>query len=1016
MLNTYHNPKNIIPKLFLVTLLLCASTLLRAQNSVAIGSTDVKTDAVLWLNGDGGQGLLLPVADKDTFTPDNTTANGEGMMIYDATDNMVYFWTGAAWQAVSGGGGAADNWGTQTAVTDGATITGTGVSGNAIKLIDGTGTDQILVWDGSNWGLEAKLAGTDSQDLSLSVNDLSLTGDPTPAAIDLTPYLDNTDAQVAAEVPFDNAISGLTATQVQAALDEIAADVQAGVGLPVMTDAQIIVSNGATPTASDMTGDATISNMGVVTIANNAIDSTNIADGAIIGADISSTANIDVSKLAGGAFGDILATNGVGAPIWQPAGVSIIGESSTTLYAGTGSGNTGGQSTFIGGLSGASNTAGFNTFLGYQSGQLNTIGTSNVFVGGESGLNNISGANNTFLGYAAGRNINTSGDSLTLIGSGSSVSANGLNNATAIGAGAVVGASNSLVLGSVGTNIQFDGELRPADDPGATGQVLTSQGVGATPIWGSTGAAATLQSAYDGGGDIQMGAGEVLNIRSAGGADFFHLIESTNRVGIGMNAPDYAVDIQSGLGMGASQLLRLATAHTNSPVDLVGQGTGSGSFRIRSAGGAGHLIFQTGALNRMIINSAGDVGIGYPGASIPEKLTIWDGNIAIGADLGIDAYTRYMADNVAENWAVGTENTGNGDFIISNAADLSDPKLFIEVGTGNVGIGTATPTSELHLRGSNNATDGTNGVFLDIQNASNTTDAVSGIRFTGSSIDTYQKTAIMVPYTTGSWGISDMIFALNDVGNNTNVSITDARMVIKSSGEIAMGAMTLLTETNQLNLGIGTNSVGSTNGITFWENSTFGMSLGYDGTGSGAANKISIYNNVSTEIFRFEHGGNAYKAGGGSWTTLSDRRVKKDIRSYNKGLKELLQIKPVYFKYNIKSGYSNTNQVYVGVIAQEIKEVLPFTVKESGKLLDSSPILEYDGSSLTYLSIKAIQEQQTIIESQGVEIEILKEQLSAMKSAKATSSIETTSSDELQTLKAEIAEIKAMLGMKAKKE
>ena len=59
----------------------------------------------------------------------------------------------------------------------------------------------------------------DNQQLTLEAgNQLSLTNDGTP--IDLTPFLDD---QNASEVPYDNAVSGLTAINTQAAIDELAA-------------------------------------------------------------------------------------------------------------------------------------------------------------------------------------------------------------------------------------------------------------------------------------------------------------------------------------------------------------------------------------------------------------------------------------------------------------------------------------------------------------------------------------------------------------------------------------------------------------------------------------------------------------------------------------------------------------------------------------------------------------------------------------------------------------------------
>ena len=46
--------------------------------------------------------------------------------------------------------------------------------------------------------------------------------------------------------------------------------------------------------------------------------------------------------------------------------------------------------------------------------------------------------------------------------------------------------------------------------------------------------------------------------------------------------------------------------------------------------------------------------------------------------------------------------------------------------------------------------------------------------------------------------------------------------------------------------------------------------------------------------------GNPSKVGEGSWASFSDRRVKQNIRRYDKGITEILQIKPVLFNYNEK--------------------------------------------------------------------------------------------------------------------
>ncbi len=59
------------------------------------------------------------------------------------------------------------------------------------------------------------------QNLQLSGNILTITNNGSATNIDLTPYLDNTDNQTAGEVTYDNTTSGLTATNLKAAIDEL---------------------------------------------------------------------------------------------------------------------------------------------------------------------------------------------------------------------------------------------------------------------------------------------------------------------------------------------------------------------------------------------------------------------------------------------------------------------------------------------------------------------------------------------------------------------------------------------------------------------------------------------------------------------------------------------------------------------------------------------------------------------------------------------------------------------------
>jgi hypothetical protein len=117
-----------------------------------------------------------------------------------------------------------------------------------------------------------------------------------------------------------------------------------------------------------------------------------------------------------------------------------------TLYANT----TGTTNSAFGSLALLANTTGGgNVALGYVALTSNTTGSGNDALGGAALYSNTTGTENTGAGDGA-LYTNQSGTDLTCVGYYCSTSEDGLSNATAIGAHAVVGQSNSLVLGGTG--------------------------------------------------------------------------------------------------------------------------------------------------------------------------------------------------------------------------------------------------------------------------------------------------------------------------------------------------------------------------------------------------------------------------------------------------------------------------------------------------------------------------------------------------------------------------------------
>lgn len=139
--------------------------------------------------------------------------------------------------------------------------------------------------------------------------------------------------------------------------------------------------------------------------------------------------------------------------------------------------NTGGSANaFFGREAGISNsTGGLNSFFGTGAGSANTNGFRNSFFGSQAGQQITSGDNNSFFGQLAGFN-HISGSNNTLIGSGADVSIANLQYATALGSEAVVGSSNTVVLGRSADTVRVPGGLNVTGSTFLNGALALSGG------------------------------------------------------------------------------------------------------------------------------------------------------------------------------------------------------------------------------------------------------------------------------------------------------------------------------------------------------------------------------------------------------------------------------------------------------------------------------------------------------------------------------------------------------------
>ncbi len=174
--------------------------------------------------------------------------------------------------------------------------------------------------------------------------------------------------------------------------------------------------------------------------------------------------------LAAPGTGNLFAGLGAGASLTTGTENAFFGKDSGTSntsgalnsFFGWEAGNantTGGGNAFFGWHVGATNTTGCcNSFFGEDAGLGNTTGTDNSFFGIQAGGNGSTGSSNTFIGARTGFGpLNAIGNQNTLLGSNTVVSLSGVNHSTAIGYGARVSTSNTIVLGTTSDVVVIPG-------------------------------------------------------------------------------------------------------------------------------------------------------------------------------------------------------------------------------------------------------------------------------------------------------------------------------------------------------------------------------------------------------------------------------------------------------------------------------------------------------------------------------------------------------------------------------
>ncbi len=531
-----------------------------------------------------------------------------------------------------------------------------------------------------------------------------------------------------------------------------------------------------------------------------------------------------------------------------------------------------------------------------------------------------------------------------------------------------IDASGNVGVGTTAPAAKMDvvGNIKIADGTQGLGKVLTSDANGMAS-WN------TLSSIVE--TDPKVGILSNDKVPKWSGSTLVDglITDNGTNVGIGTTTPAAKLDVKSTgpyvaqfngaapmyMGLFENDVYRGYLGSYAGAAEDVDFGTGSGNVT-----GKLHLTIQ--ASPKLTINGAGQVGIG---TTTPNHLMhIKGGDLFVESSSGL-IRLGYEGSN---EWQMAT--TGGGSdlrwYTTTDGGATIIPRHYFSQ-NGNMGVGgfsgPGVPLGRLDVIGAG-TTSSTNNLILRNFNLDTLMRVLDngriGIGYNGPS---YGRTVNL-----GGTGIN--FYTASEAAFGGAVFPTDTSLVIWSNN----GANNyLVLQPSWGNVGVGTSTPDAklhvrtgvnaavTGGGYFEVGATTGTNIVMDPTqimarNAGAAASL-ILNNGSGNVgigtaapaSKLEVNGTAAKPGGGSWTATSDARLKQNVNPYTDGLEQLKKINPVSYNYNALSGY-DTKPQYVGVLAQELKDVAPYMVSNFKK--DDKDYYQVDNSAMTYMLVNAVKE------------------------------------------------------------
>ena len=287
--------------------------------------------------------------------------------------------------------------------------------------------------------------------------------------------------------------------------------------------------------------------------------------------------------------------------------------------------------------------------------------------------------------------------------------------------------------------------------------------------------------------------------------------------------------------------------------------------------------------------------------------------------------------------------------------------------SGNVGIGTSSPSYKLDVTSSVRLGDGTGQVIARINGANSGTNNGAAVYFQNAGTTNFavgNYSAVV-----GGAYSTDAVYYLSNANSHIWFISGSEKMRIDSSGYV----------------GIGTTSP-STFGFLAVENtSNFRAGWFYVNAASSlstpAASFVKKDNNTTTSqvLVNFYTNGsattqgqiNANGANAAAFGSFSDSRLKENIVDLPSQLANIMALRPVEFDYIESEGGGHQ----IGFVAQEVQEIYPDLVGEREDGMFTLSDLNKNDARL----IKAIQEMKAIIDTQANTITALTARIEALE-------------------------------------